>query len=95
MEPIKVRVCVGTNCCFTGGESILEALEDDDDLAGFVDVEAIRCLEKTCASGTESPVVTVGGRLIKRATLEVVMEEIERQALPLILGAPDKEGRDA
>ncbi len=95
MEPIKVRVCVGTNCCFTGGESILEALEDDDDLAGFVDVEAIRCLEKTCAGGTESPVVTVGGRLIKRATLEVVMEEIERQALPLILGAPDKEGRDA
>jgi len=95
MEPFKVRVCVGTNCCFTGGESILEALEDDADLAGFVDVEAIRCLEKTCAGGTESPVVTVGGRLIKRATLEVVMEEIERQALPLILGAPDKEGRDA
>jgi len=95
MEPIKVRVCVGTNCCFAGGESILETLEDDADLAGFVRVEAIRCLDKTCAGGTESPVVTVGGQLIKRATLEVVMEEIERQALPLILGAPDKEGRDA
>ena len=95
MEPIKVRVCVGTNCCFAGGETILEALEDDADLAGFVRVEAIRCLEKTCAGGTESPVVTVGGQLIKRATLEVVMEEIERQALPLILGAPDKEDRDA
>lgn len=95
MEPIKVRVCVGTNCCFAGGESILEALEDDADLAGFVRVEAIRCLDKTCAGGTESPVVTVGGQLIKRATLEVVMEEIERQALPLILGSPDKEGRDA
>lgn len=95
MEPIRVRVCVGTNCCFAGGESIIEALEDDADLASFVRIEAMRCLDKTCAGGTESPIVTVGERLIKRATLEVVMEEIERQALPLIVGSSGKEGRDA
>jgi NADH:ubiquinone oxidoreductase subunit E len=95
MEPIRVRVCVGTNCCFAGGESIIEALEDDADLASFVRIEAMRCLDKTCAGGTESPIVTVGDRLITRATLEVVMEEIERQALPLIVGSPGKEGRDA
>ena len=95
MEPIRVRVCVGTNCCFAGGESIIEALEDDADLASFVRIEAMRCLDKTCAGGTESPIVTVGDRLITRATLEVVMEEIERQALPLIVGSPGEEGRDA
>jgi NADH:ubiquinone oxidoreductase subunit E len=95
MEPIRVRVCVGTNCCFAGGESIIEALEDDADLASFVRIEAMRCLDKTCAGGTESPIVAVGDRLITRATLEVVMEEIERQALPLIVGSPGEEGRDA
>jgi NADH:ubiquinone oxidoreductase subunit E len=92
MEPLRVRVCVGTNCCVAGGEAILEMLEQDEDLAGLVKVEAIHCLNKACDGGRESPIVEVEGTCIKRATPELVAEEIEKAFLPRIAGSPHGKG---
>lgn len=85
-KPIKVRVCVGTNCCFSGGESLLEMLEEDADLASFIELEATRCMDKACDGGRASPVVEIEGRRWLKATPEQVMEEIERLAAARIIG---------
>ncbi|MFZ2634867.1 MAG: hypothetical protein WAZ99_09020 [Rectinemataceae bacterium] len=86
MEPIKVRVCVGTNCCFAGGEALIEMLESDADLGEFIVIEGVRCMDKTCSGGRDSPVAEIGGRILVRATPEKVMEEIERLAAARIAG---------
>ncbi|HWR11979.1 MAG TPA: hypothetical protein VN445_09160 [Rectinemataceae bacterium] len=88
MEPIKVRVCVGTNCCFAGGESLIEMLENDAGLADFVELEEVGCMDKTCDGGRQSPVVEICGLRFTRATPEVVMEEIERLAVARIADLP-------
>lgn len=88
MDRVRVQVCVGTNCCFAGGESLIEMLEDDVDLIDFIEIEGVRCMEKTCAGGRESPVVQIGGARIKRATPESVIEEIEKAVLAQIAGLP-------
>lgn len=95
MKPIAVRVCVGTNCCFSGGEALLDMLEGDPDLSPFIALEATRCMDKDCAGGRRSPVVDVGGRRFLNATPEVVMEEIERLAQARIAGVePSPEALD-
>ena len=88
MDRVRVQVCVGTNCCFAGGESLIETLEADIDLIDFIEIEGVRCMDKTCAGGRESPVVQVGGKRITRATPESVIEEIEKAVLAKIAGLP-------
>ena len=88
MDRIRVQICVGTNCCFAGGESLIEMLEDDVDLIDFIEIEGVRCMEKTCAGGRESPVARIGGKRITRATPESVIEEIEKAVLAQIAGLP-------
>jgi len=96
MDRISVQVCVGTNCCFAGGESLIEMLEADIDLIDFIEIEGVRCMDKTCAGGRESPVVQIGGKRITRATPESVIEEIEKAVLAQIAGLPKaREAGDA
>jgi NADH:ubiquinone oxidoreductase subunit E len=96
MEPIRVRVCVGTNCFFSGSESLIEMLESDTELADFVKIEGIRCMDKACAGGRDSPVVEIGDKRLLCATSEIVMEEIERLVVAGITGLPkSREVRDA
>lgn len=88
MDRIKVRVCVGTNCCYSGGESLMEMLESDAELSDFVEIEAVRCMDKACDGGRQSPVVVVGEKSFLRATPELIMEEIERLVVAGIAGLP-------
>lgn len=94
-EPIKVRVCVGTNCCYSGGEALLDMLEADGDLGPFVTLEAARCMDKACDGGRASPVVEIDGRRWLNATPERVMEEIERLAAARITGVGPAAGNGA
>jgi NADH:ubiquinone oxidoreductase subunit E len=85
MKPIKVRVCVGTNCCYAGSETLLDMLENDVDLSAFIEVEAVPCKNKACDGGRNSPVVEIEDEVLFSATPEIVMEEIERLATARII----------
>ncbi len=87
MHRIEVRVCMATHCHFAGAETIVEMLEDDADLAEFIDVLCVPCMEKACESGHDSPVVEVGGQRLMRATPELVIEKIEEIVTGAITGA--------
>jgi NADH:ubiquinone oxidoreductase subunit E len=91
MGRLKVKVCVGTNCCYSGGESLIEMLESDEALADFVEIEAVRCVDKACDGGRQSPVVIVGEKSFLRATPEIVMEAIENHVLAGITNLPRNE----
>ena len=100
MKPVKVRVCVGTNCCFSGGGALIDMLESDPELGAFVEAEGVLCMDKACSGGKHSPVVEVEGRRFLNATPEIVMEEIERIAFRRIAGIsvdarPRAEGSNA
>ncbi len=86
MHRIEVRVCMATHCHFAGAETIVEMLEDDADLAEFIDVQCVPCIEKICDGGRKSPVVDVGGEKILRATPESVIEKIEEMVTGAITG---------
>lgn len=95
---IKVRICLGTSCCFSGGEAIMEMLENDEELSAFTELDACHCMNKACDSGRRAPVVEVDELQILHATPEVVMEEIERRVTARIAGLPVEssgEDRDA
>lgn len=77
MEAIKVRVCVGTHCCFSGGEVLIEQLETNADLLGLINLEAVRCIGRLCEGGLKAPVVEIDGKTVVQATLEEIMELIE------------------
>lgn len=85
MKPIKVHVCVGTNCCYAGSETLLDMLENDADLSAFVEVEAVPCRNKACDGGQKSPVIEIEDVVLLNATPEMVMEEIERLATARII----------
>ncbi len=36
LNKIKVRICIGTNCCFHGSEMLVDALENDADPGPFI-----------------------------------------------------------
>jgi|GEM_PF-708233 len=86
MHRIEVKVCMATHCHFAGAETIVEMLEDDADLAEFIDVQCVPCLEKTCEGGRGSPVVEVGGHRMMRATPESIIEKIEEMVTGAITG---------
>ncbi|MFO1478464.1 MAG: [FeFe] hydrogenase, group A [Verrucomicrobiota bacterium] len=66
-RPVKVNVCVGTNCFIKGSQSLLHGLLEDIEekrLGQQVDVSASFCFEK-CEHG---PTVSVDGKLIHHCT---------------------------
>jgi len=86
VDKIKVRVCVATNCTFAGSEALIDMLNEDEDLADFIEIEPVHCFEKSCNEGRESPVVEVERRRIFRATPELVIDMIEQQVTQHIAG---------
>jgi hypothetical protein len=95
LNKIKVRICIGTNCCFHGSEMLVDALENDADPGPLVELEEVRCFDKLCQGGINSPVVEVNGKLIVQATLEGLMEEIELSAADLRAGVTAIEGHES
>jgi NADH-quinone oxidoreductase subunit G len=81
-EPsIEVSVCVGTNCYLRGSRKLLERLVQEFHARGWHDRIAIKgtfCFENC----RKAPNVAVGKKLISGATVEAVLEEIERQMTP-------------
>jgi NADH:ubiquinone oxidoreductase subunit E len=73
---VKVRICIGTNCSFHGGQLIHDKLESEPLLQGHVDLETVKCLDKACKDGKNSPVVEIDGKIHPRASIEKISEII-------------------
>ncbi|MGB9690650.1 MAG: [FeFe] hydrogenase, group A [Candidatus Sumerlaeaceae bacterium] len=75
---LNVTVCVGTNCFLRGSRNLINQLVQACQARGWEDKVAVKgtfCFEN-CRNG---PNVAVGRNLISEATVEGVVEEIERQ----------------
>ncbi|MBR2386366.1 NAD(P)H-dependent oxidoreductase subunit E [bacterium] len=82
MKKIEVKVCLGTTC-FVMGSSNLQTLTEliPQKYGDKVEVTGSSCLG-VCSTNWEfskAPYVKVGEELIQEATIEKVVEEIERQ----------------
>lgn len=69
---VAVKICLGTNCSFRGGQSILDALESDPLLKNRIVIETTRCIDERCCDGERSPVVEIDGEIIVSASIERV-----------------------
>jgi NADH:ubiquinone oxidoreductase subunit E len=69
---VRVRVCVGTNCAFHGGQLISDKLESESLFKDKVDLETVKCFDKLCADGKNSPIVEIDGEIYKKASIEKV-----------------------
>lgn len=75
---LRVSVCVGTSCFVRGSQALLKKIADfvqDQALGHLVRVEATFCTEN-CDRG---PTVTVGDRIIFKATAEDAIKEIKER----------------
>lgn len=95
MHRIDVKVCMATHCHFAGAETIVEMLEEDADLADFIAIHCVPCMDKACEGGRDSPVVEVGGARLVRATPESVIEKIEEFVTGAITGTAAREAHHA
>lgn len=82
MKKITVKVCLGTTC-FVMGSSNLQSLNDivKEKYGDTVTVEGSPCLG-VCSTNWEfskAPYVKVENEIVQEATVEKVLEEIERQ----------------
>ncbi len=81
MNKIVVKICMGTTC-FVMGASDLQELTDiiPEKYGDKVEVVASTCLD-FCSSNTESqaPYVIVDYDVISKATVEKVLEAIDRK----------------
>jgi NADH:ubiquinone oxidoreductase subunit E len=75
-ERLTISVCVGTSCYVKGSQEILKKLVhyiEANGLEDMVNVKATFCFEK-CDIG---PTVTVGEKVLNKATFEMVVNELE------------------
>ena len=78
--PIEVEICVGTACHVMGGSDLmlLPKVLDERGLSQ-VQVKGARCLGYCRDQGhDQAPYVHINGKLITRATVESVIDEILR-----------------
>ena len=81
MKKTVVKICMGTTC-FVMGASELQELEEiiPKKFGNSVDIQGVTCLDY-CSSCSESqaPYVLVDDEVVNKATVEKVMEVIERK----------------
>lgn len=82
VEKLNVQICMGTTC-FVMGSSALQELLDiiPDKFDGEVTVTGVPCLD-FCSNESEysnAPYVKVGEEVVHSATVEKVIEVIERK----------------
>nr|MDO8111238.1 NAD(P)H-dependent oxidoreductase subunit E [Candidatus Sigynarchaeota archaeon] len=73
---VRVRICIGTNCSFHGGQLIYDKLDSEPLLQDHIDLETVKCFDKACKEGKNSPVVEIDGKLHARASIEKISEII-------------------
>ena len=82
MEKITVKVCLGTTCFVMGSANLQELIDIVPQKYGDkVDVSGVPCLG-LCATDWEfskAPYVKVNNEIVQEATVDKVIEEIERQ----------------
>ena len=82
MEKISVKVCTGTTCFVMGGSNLQELHEIIPKKYGDkVEIQASNCLG-LCSINWESskaPYVKVDDDIVKEATVEKVLEAIDRK----------------
>lgn len=82
MKKVEVGICMGTTC-FVMGSSRLQEIENflSAEMKECVEIKGITCLGE-CNKKDEfskAPYVTVDGEIIPEATIEKVIEAIERK----------------
>jgi len=82
MKKIEVGICMGTTC-FVMGSSKLQELETSlpSHLKDKVEIKGVACLGE-CNKNEEfskAPYVTIDGEIIPQATVEKVIDTIERK----------------
>ncbi len=82
MKKVDVKVCMGTTC-FVMGSSNLQRLTDlvPRKFKDKAEVSGMACLGLCSSSGeySKAPYVKVNDVIVQEATVEKVVEEIERQ----------------
>ena len=81
MNKVIVKICMGTTCFVMGASSLQELTDIIPSRYGEkVEVQGVPCLE-FCNASTEAraPYVTVDEKVVMNATVEKVIEEIERK----------------
>ena len=81
MNTITVKICMGTTCFVMGASSLQELTDIIPSRYGEkVEVQGVPCLE-FCNASTEAraPYVKVDDKVVMNATVEKVIEEIERK----------------
>ncbi|MDD3420669.1 MAG: NAD(P)H-dependent oxidoreductase subunit E [Candidatus Gastranaerophilales bacterium] len=80
MSKIDVEICIGT-ACFVMGANKLQDLEElfPPEWENLVDVKASPCLN-LCSNNeySKAPYVKINGEVLSEATVEKVMQEIEK-----------------
>ena len=77
---LSISICVGTNCFMKGSQEILKVVLDyiqTRNLSDMIDVKANFCMEN-CDKG---PSVSIGNKIISKATPFNIIKEIEAQLL--------------
>lgn len=82
MEKVSVKVCLGTTCFVMGSANLQELIDIVPAKYGDkVDVSGVPCLG-LCSVDWEfskAPYVKVNNEVVKEATVEKVLSEIDRQ----------------
>ncbi len=77
-----VKICMGTTCFVMGASNLQELIElIPDKYEGEVEVLGVPCLG-LCSEESQyssAPYVNVGGEVVQSATVENVLETIERK----------------
>ena len=82
MDKISVKICMGTTCYVMGGSSLQELVDIIPRKYGNkVEIENVSCLS-ICSSEwkyTKAPYVKINDDIIEEATVEKVLDNIERK----------------
>jgi NADH:ubiquinone oxidoreductase subunit E len=81
MKKLKVDICMGTTCHIFGAADLMRVAElVPEAQRGSLEIRGVNCLA-ACRDDNfgGAPFVRIGERIISKATVNDVLEEIERQ----------------
>ncbi len=76
-QMIDIKICCGKHCSTLGGMNLLSILEEDPFLKKYCSINAVNCMDQ-CCDGEKSPTIMINGKLLVKATPELIQEEVRR-----------------